>query len=133
MSLLKANELKSVVFMNDGNNHFTIKALPIEAQFAPVKSILVQDVDRDGNKDLILGGNFFKAKPEVGIYAGSYGNFLKGDGKCNFTAVPARESGFSNKGEIRDFILLNQNDTERLFVIKNNDSVQVFEMTKQVN
>ncbi|UZR95631.1 VCBS repeat-containing protein [Chondrinema litorale] len=133
MSLLKAKELKSVVFMNDGNNHFTIKALPIEAQFAPVKSILVQDVDRDGNKDLILGGNFFKAKPEVGIYAGSYGNFLKGDGKGNFSAVPARESGFSSKGEIRDFILLNQNDTERLFVIKNNDSVQVFEMTNRVN
>ena len=133
MKQLQAVEMRSMVFINDGNYQFTMKPLPIEAQFAPVKSILIHDVDDDGNKDLIIGGNFYKAKPEVGIYAGSYGNFLKGDGNGNYTTVPARESGFSCKGEIRDFLIFNINDNEQLFVIKNNDSVQVFDIIKHLN
>jgi hypothetical protein len=39
--------------------------------------IVVNDFDKDGNADIIMGGNFYESKPEVGIYDASYGIFLK--------------------------------------------------------
>ncbi|MEM1135086.1 MAG: hypothetical protein AAGI07_04555, partial [Bacteroidota bacterium] len=127
----QAEELRSTIFINEGNMRFTMKALPKEVQFAPVKSILIEDIDNDGNKDLVIGGNFSKAKPETGIYAASYGNFLKGDGKGNFDVVPARESGLICKGEVRDFVLLEINGKKRLYVLKNNEALQVYDINNQ--
>jgi len=43
--------------------------------------VMVDDIDRDGNLDVMMGGNLYRVKPEVGRYDASYGVFLKGDGK----------------------------------------------------
>jgi hypothetical protein len=37
---------------------FTIQPLPIEAQFAPIQAILIEDLDGDGILDLLLGGKY---------------------------------------------------------------------------
>ena len=34
------------------------------------------DFDADGDLDLVLGGNLYRAKPEVGIYDASHGLYL---------------------------------------------------------
>ncbi|MEM6698062.1 MAG: VCBS repeat-containing protein, partial [Bacteroidota bacterium] len=113
---LEINTLETTLFINQGDGTFTSKALPIEAQFSPVYSIATADFDKDGNLDILLGGNFYRSKPELGIYDASYGTFLKGDGKGNFSTIPVRESGFSVKGEIRDIEVL-----EDLILVGRND------------
>src|SRR4030095_16900297 len=90
---LDAYEMHSSVILNNRNGTFAIKGLPTEAQFSPVYGISVDDYDRDGNKDILLGGNFYQSKPEIGIYDASYGLLLKGDGKGNFQAVKEQQSG----------------------------------------
>lgn len=119
-------ETKTSVLLNDGNGKFSLSALPKEAQYAPVFGMLIDDFDKDGNKDILLGGNFYRSKPEVGIYDGSYGTFLKGDGKGGFSYVPPSKSGFFVIGEIRELMTMKTQGEHLVFVLKNNDDLEIF-------
>jgi hypothetical protein len=76
--------------------------------------------------DLLVGGNFYESKPEVGIYDASYGLLLKGDGRGGWTPVPAARSGFFIKGAVRDIAPLKVGDRRSVVVARNNDSLIVF-------
>jgi hypothetical protein len=123
--ILEAHEMRSGVFINE-NGQFKFQSLPIEAQFAPIYAIEVSDIDDDGNLDVILGGNFYRVKPEVGRYDGSHGLLLKGDGKGNFRTVKAVNSGLFIKGQIRDLALIGN----QLLIAKNNDQLEVIKIKK---
>src|SRR5206468_273311 len=45
---LQADTFASVYLQNDGNGRFTMTALPNLAQIAPIRGIVVRDVDGDG-------------------------------------------------------------------------------------
>jgi hypothetical protein len=121
---LTANELRTVWIEND-NGKFKIHALPIEAQFAPTRSILIKDFDGDGNQDIILGGNFYGVIPKIGRYDASYGNYLQGDGKGNFKDIEPRKSGWSLSGEIRDMKMMAIGNNVAVIVARNNGKVLV--------
>jgi hypothetical protein len=120
--------LKTSILINEGGSEFSLKSLPSEAQFSPTFGISVHDFNRDGKPDILIGGNFYRSKPEAGIYDASYGCLLIGDGKGNFDFIPNRISGLSTKGEIRDFELIE--DKNILIVLKNNDFAEVFKYVK---
>jgi hypothetical protein len=125
---LKVFELHSVVAINDGQGKFTLRALPMEAQFSPVFGLQVADFDNDGIVDVLTGGNLFKVKPEVGRYDGSYGLLLKGDGKGNFTPVPPQTSGLHIEGEVRDIVTLQTRTGSIIIFSRNNDAVKIFRL-----
>ena len=102
---LTAATTESVCFVND-SGVFRAVPLPLEAQLAPIFATLTDDFDGDGTVDLLLGGNFHWAKPEVGIYDAGRGLFLHGQGDGTFSAVPALHSGVFLEGELRDFVPL---------------------------
>jgi hypothetical protein len=104
-SVLEANQLKTVLLINQGNFQFESIALPTEVQFSPVYAIATADFDKDGDDDILLGGNLFYVLPEMGVYDGSYGQYLENQGENQFI-LKEGGSGFHVKGEIRDFILL---------------------------
>lgn len=54
--ILKIYELRSGIFENAGNS-FQFHPLPLTAQFGPVNSILCEDIDDDGTKEIIVAGN----------------------------------------------------------------------------
>jgi hypothetical protein len=74
-----------------------------------------------------MGGNLYRAKPETGIYDGSYGILLKGDGRGNFTALPSGESGISIKGEIRFLRNLRTGGGRVVLGARNNDAPVVLQ------
>lgn len=121
---LIATELRTVWIENQGGQ-FKIHALPIEAQFAPVQSILIEDFDGDGNKDIVLGGNFFTVVPKIGRYDASFGNYLQGDGKGNFKDIEPRKSGWTISGEVRDMKMMNIGENSAVIVARNNANVLV--------
>ena len=51
---LKANYFQSSYVENEGNGKFSIKALPIQAQFSVLNGILVEDFTGDGNLDVVI-------------------------------------------------------------------------------
>jgi enediyne biosynthesis protein E4 len=126
MKHLRAEMLESTIFRNDGQKFF-IQPLPVEAQFSPVYSICGTDVNDDGFKDLLVGGNLFDVQPEFGRYDASYGALFYGNAKGTFTYVPASESGFVAKGQIRDIkTSVNSQGVLEVLVARNNDSILVF-------
>jgi enediyne biosynthesis protein E4 len=128
--VLKANSLETALWLNDGER-FRKAELPVDAQFSPVYAIAVEDFDGDGFVDILLGGNLYRAKPETGIYAASYGTFLKGNGGAKFTAVPAASSGILVRGEVRGFVSLKVGTRNVLVVAKNNDDIDMYEYKKK--
>ena len=95
---------------------------------SPMFGLLVEDIDKDGNLDILLGGNFYAAKPEVGRYDASNGLWLKGDGKNGFQPVSYLQSGFDLKGEIRDLVLLQRGKERLVLAARNNDRIQLFSL-----
>jgi len=119
--------LESVMLINNGKGSFKIKPLPKETQLSPLYAILASDIDKDGNVDLILGGNLHNVKPEIGRYDASYGHFLKGLGNGEFVTYSMDESGLILNGEIRDFKTLNQIQNNLLLIARNNSTMEFYQ------
>jgi len=127
--LLEAYVLETSLFYNDGSGHFIRKSLPVEVQFSMVMAAETGDFNRDGNLDILLGGNLYNVKPEVGRYDASYGYFLAGDGQGGFKNIPAKVSGFRLNGEIRDIMEVETSKGNIIVIARNNEPVQVFGLT----
>ena len=119
--------LESILLINNGDASFKIKPLPTESQFAPIYAISASDFDKDGVIDLVLGGNLYNVKPEIGSYDASYGQFLKGTGNGDFTVYSTVESGLFLDGEIRDFKIFSHKQNDLLVVSKNNSTVDFYQ------
>jgi hypothetical protein len=125
---LKVNTLASVLLVNNGDLSFTVQELPIEAQFSTLYAILANDFDADGDQDIVLGGNLYSVKPEVGRYDASYGVYLENKGAGEFTSHRTGK-GFKLKGELRDMAV----DGKKLIAARNRDSLAIFEFGKETD
>ncbi len=121
----EAFTLETTYIENRGDGTFELRPLPHEAQLAPVYGLFADDVDGDGHQDVVLGGNFFTARPEIGSLMASYGLYLRGDGAGGLTPVSARASGLSAHGQVRDIQPVRTRQGVRLFIAKNDAAPQV--------
>jgi hypothetical protein len=128
---LDVYQLSTSILINEGHGKFTLKPLPKEAQFSCTYGIEITDMDRDGNKDIVLGGNLYGVKPEAGRYDASYGLVLKGNGKGDFTSLTSNESGISVQGEVRDIITLESAGQPIMIISRNNDSVVTYKINQR--
>ena len=101
-ALLQVQTLRTTCFYNNGNGVFSHATLPIQAQTAPVYAIDALDVDGDGDKDLILGGNLYEVQPEWGRYDASRGTVLLNTGNREWRAATQLQSGLNIDGQVRD-------------------------------
>ncbi len=121
--VLRAYSFETTLWMNEAGKTMKKAELPLQTQLAPAFGILIDDFDKDGMKDILLGGNLCRAKPETGIYDASYGTYLKGDGKGGFTWLPASASGVSVKGEIRSIRKVRHKGHNLALIARNNEGV----------
>jgi hypothetical protein len=122
----------SILLLNDGQNNFIIRALPPEAQFSKIYGIAILDFDRDGKKDLLLTGNFFPYRTQLGRSDASLGVLLRGKGNGNFEPVANDKLGLYIDGDIRNMVMVQNASKEKLFIIaRNNDAVQVVKLKNE--
>jgi len=122
----EARVFASSVALNNGNGTFTLRPLPAEAQFAPIRAALVGDFDGDGRPGLLVGGNLYGVPPVLGRYDASYGLLLSGMGDGRFSSVDMERSGLVIDGQVRHMGLVRQARGGRLIVVaRNNDKLQV--------
>jgi hypothetical protein len=120
-----AYKLASVVLINNQGNDFTVIDLPYIAQISTVNDILIDDVNRDGELDIIAIGNMYAQETVYGRYDASLGTILLGDGNLDWTELSPNESGFVVDGDAR-FIESLLTREGSVYAITNNDSIQFF-------
>jgi hypothetical protein len=126
-----ANYLQSAYIENKGNGHFTMKPLPIESQAAPLYGMMSDDIDNDGNLDLLLVGNDYGMEPYSGRHDAFNGLCLKGDGKGNFKSLSIPESGFFVGGDAKGLARVHTATNEDIWIAtQNQDSLVVYSKTK---
>ncbi|HYF70030.1 MAG TPA: VCBS repeat-containing protein [Ohtaekwangia sp.] len=127
---LRFNEPHTGLLVNEGSGTFSFQALPVEAQTSPVFGIEVVDINNDNHLDIVLGGNLFAVKPEIGRYDAMPGLVLRNDGKGNFESLNSLESGIKVMGEVRHISIIKSRNEAFLAFIRNNDSIKFYKLKK---
>lgn len=84
---LAVDTFHSGYLKNIGGEAFSLDKLPNEAQISPIYGIVAEDLDGDGNLDLILSGNSYATEVLTGRYDASYGLVLRGKGDGGFAPL----------------------------------------------
>jgi enediyne biosynthesis protein E4 len=122
-------EVLSSSYLRNDKGKLTRIDLPAEAQLAPIYAIVIEDINKDGFKDLIMGGNLDAVQPDFGRYDASIGLIMFGDGRGNWKAVDAQESGFVVKGETRHIRVISNFKKEKIILVsRNNQSIAGFKI-----
>ncbi len=117
----------SSIIENLGSNQFSIKDLPIEAQFAPVNGILAEDINLDGLQDLILVGNNYSPEVANGRFDASIGTVLLNQGNAEFKSE--KHAGLKIDGNAKALVRMELGENKSLLLAsQNNDSTDAYLM-----
>ena len=114
------NYKKSVIAINDGKGNFTVQELPDAVQLSCINAIACEDLNADGRKDLIMGGNFSEFLPQLGMIDACRGLVLLSQPGGRFTVVPNRRSGYVANGEVKQISPITINKQKYLITLVNN-------------
>ena len=112
------------IYLENNDGVFIAKKLPYHAQLSNINSIVVKDVDSDGNLDALVGGNLYNSEVETPRNDASYGLWLKGDGKGGFRTQLPRESGLVIRGDVRNMKTIQVGQETHLIIAKNDEALQ---------
>ena len=129
----QATEFRSGIFRNNGNDGFAFEPFINQVQISIINSIVYDDFDGDGIKDLVMAGNNHHSEVETTRADAGIGSFLKGNGSGNFDYISNRETGFFADKDVRNMMVIDQNGDKLLFVANNNDTHQIFKVHAQNN
>jgi hypothetical protein len=123
-------EPQTSLLINNGAAGFELRHLPLQAQTSPVFATEILDVDGDNDEDIIMGGNLFAVRPEVGRYDAMHGLILQNDGNGNFTAVSSLQSGLTIDGEVRHIAGLKNRNQNVITFVRNNNTMLFYRIRK---
>jgi len=118
--ILTVNQLQSCYFENDGTGNFTLDALPLACQVAPVQAILAEDFDGDGKIDILFAGNDYSAESNGGWHDAMTGVLLKSRGEGTFETISSAESGFYVTGDVRDMAFITNKEGQKMILVGQN-------------
>ncbi|MEJ1239227.1 VCBS repeat-containing protein [Chryseolinea sp. T2] len=125
----KATLFSSVLMINEGGK-LRSRKLPVDVQVSVVNSIIVDDFDGDGIKDILLAGNKFDTEVETTPADGSPGFYMKGLGDLKFRVLKSTESGFFVPYNVKDAHQLKSVNGNTIVVASNNDKLRMFAVRK---
>jgi enediyne biosynthesis protein E4 len=122
----RSYEQRSVIIENRGNGQFSIQPLPDVAQRSPITDIALDDINTDGNPDLLIVGNDYSVEPVEGQHDGGVGMILLGDGKGKFNPLSPQESALWVEGDAKNIITLNSFEGKIILVAQNKGQLLAF-------
>jgi hypothetical protein len=128
VKILKANHFEHMLFVNNNGTSFSSKILANETQISVLNDALIFDLNGDGKKDIITGGNFYGTDAEFGRYDASEGSILINTGGSNFKALTTSESGFKIPGNVQHIEPLKIGAQNYILIVRNNESCSLFKL-----
>jgi hypothetical protein len=128
---LTVRNLYSSIFINDGEGNFEIKKLPNMAQFSPILGMQIEDINNDGNLDILAAGNMYGAEVETVRYDAGRGVCLLGNGDGTFISLSPKESGFFAWDNIKSLEKIKIANRNVYLVGINNGRLKAFNRVKQ--
>ncbi|MEL6123377.1 MAG: VCBS repeat-containing protein [Bacteroidota bacterium] len=120
--------LTSGVYYNQGSGRFTYVEFDKAAQRSSVHTSEVVDIDKDGRLDIIIGGNTYGLKPEIGRMSSQTATVLRQAKDGDFEVIPRQLTGLNLTGELRDIARIRQTDREVLLFGLNNEELVAYEV-----
>ncbi len=129
--VLQVNTGYSGIAYNNGKGQFTMQPFPVTVQLSSVNAITVADINSDGWKDIMLGGNFFDMLPQFCSVDASYGTVLMNNQKGGFSILSNQQSGVSINGAIKQIASI-QYQNKLGFLFLQNNGLPVFYQQKSI-
>ncbi len=123
--ILSAHTMQSSYLENLGNSDFELHPLPIRAQISPIHGMIVRDINRDGNLDVICVANFYGADVRTGRYDASNGMCLLGNGQGEFYVAGSNETGFFSVGDSRSLVAIEGKGESLVVALSNKGEITV--------
>ncbi|TWR27274.1 hypothetical protein FPZ42_09650 [Mucilaginibacter achroorhodeus] len=111
--------MASTIFMNNGSE-FKPVLMPYNAQLSSVNTILCDNIDGGKTPAVILGGNFYGFKPEVGRLDASYGQVYRYTDN-GFEYFAPKESGIKLGGQVRSSLVIKSAAGKKYYLFGFND------------
>jgi len=122
-------QLASGILYSKGTEQYEFAALPQAVQFSKVFAAVADDFDGDGVSDLLIAGNFYPYRTQLGACDASLGLLLKGAAGGVYQPMDPAVTGLYIGGDVRRMVEIKTLSGEKLLVIaKNNDAVQVLKV-----
>lgn len=119
---LTVNELRSGVYINDGNG-FHFEPFPNIMQISFIQDFLIADFNGDGLKDIFSAGNLYASSMQEGRYGADRGAIITAQ-SSHHQVLSYQDTGISLRGDIRNLESLNFQGKELIIAARNNDSIQ---------
>jgi hypothetical protein len=126
-SVSQIRMLRSSYLHNDRGKHFTIHPLPNYAQISMINGIVPTTIG--GRTCLVLAGNLYPLRAQMGPLDASIGMVLEIDDHGNFTPQPFSQTGLYIPGDTRCLIGLKGKSHPLLVSAGYSDSVRIFTLT----
>ena len=97
-------------------------------QTSCINAISCFDINKDGLKDIIVGGNYTGFVPQLGAIDASHGDVLLNKGKGKFKVLNSQESGFKMNGELRQISPITIQGKQNFIALINNDVPKIFRL-----
>lgn len=129
-SVYNFNYNASCLAINKGKGNFEIKKLPPFTQLSSINAILITDINTDGKKDLILGGNLFYFQPQFSRLDASYGHVLINKGKAEWELVMPQKSGIEVRGEVKSIVCFQSKERKQVLFLQNDSPPVLYKLNE---
>lgn len=131
---LMSNYMASSFLQNNGDGTFTISELPLPVQVAPVNGMISDDVNGDGNLDILLIGNDYGNEVAVGVMDALNGMILLGNGDGTFQVNDNGHNGFFVPGDGKALASLVDKNNQLYLASQNKGALLAFKpLNRQSN
>jgi hypothetical protein len=124
------NYCSSIVALNKGGGNFEIVKLPYRAQLSSLNAMVFADLNGDGIKDIIAGGNRSGFPPQLQKLDASFGDVYINRGKGNFEWQGSQQTHLKVEGEVKDIIQVESKGVDNLLFLRNDDYPRMFRINK---
>jgi hypothetical protein len=118
--IYRANYFSTSYIENKGNGQFVMKALPLNVQLAPVYGMISDDINDDGNLDILGVGNDYGTEVSMGRYDALNGFVLLGNGQGDFDNLSMSKSRFLVAGDAKSAVTLINNSGDYFLIASQN-------------